>query len=174
MKPRTIASTIVCAVTVVAGAALAGCAPEPAPEPAALNISDAGARYLDAVCPVNAAWNAVDLEIDRLALAADHGEPGDTRPFQGALAKVEQRSLQAAEVLADETVAWPAEAEAAVAKVAKSLEADAAQAAEVTLLSADEIVAYRWKGAAATAKSGSDTRLALGLPAEADVACEAR
>ncbi|UTX54234.1 hypothetical protein [Leucobacter aridicollis] len=158
---------------VVAVLALTGCS-APEPEPEELTVSAAGARYLDAVCPVNQVWDNVDAALDRLRLAVARGDSADTGPIIVELEALQKSSAAAAERLTDPAVVWPDKAEAAVAAVAETLEADAQQAAEVAGLDADAIAGYSWEGGGTIAGAAADTRAALGLPADAGAACAER
>lgn len=155
---------------VTALAALSGCA-APEPEPEALTITEAGSRYLDAVCPVNAAWDEVDVEVDRLRIAISRGDSVDTAGYVDALAGMELASRAAVETLDDPLVAWPAEAEAAVAEVGDSLRADARHAEEAAELAAAAAVAHRWPDVSNIADAALRARVALGLPEDPAGAC---
>ncbi|TQL42050.1 hypothetical protein FB468_0030 [Leucobacter komagatae] len=161
------------ALAVVVVVALTGCT-APEPEPEELTVSAAGARYLDAICPVNAAWEGVDLEVDRLRLVLSRGDTGDTAAIGGALADLERASTAASETLSDETVAWPAKAEGGVAEVAETLAADAEQAARAAKLPAVDLVDYSWEGVKAIGSAAAATRAALGLPEGVGSACADR
>lgn len=156
---------------------LAACAPEPAPEPERLTISQAGARYLNAVCPVNSAWDEVDVEIDRLriAMARDSADSEvDARLFGEAMHELGAASARAEAELGDESVAWPQGAQHAIAKVRESLTADAEQAETAAAFTAIEASGYSWKGADQLARAAGDARAALDLPEDPEVACAAR
>ena len=146
--------------------------PEPEPEPEQLTISDAGARYLEAVCPVNAVWDAVDIEVDHLRVAAARGDAADTAAFAGVMHELQSASAAAEQTLGDEAVEWPAVAKGAVERVRASLEADAGQAERVARLAASDAASHTWEGAAAAASAAQEARAALGLPENARVACE--
>lgn len=150
---------------------LAGCTAAE-PEPEELTVTAAGARYLEAVCPVNEAWDAVDVEVERLRIAVARGEAGDTGDLGKLLATLEAQS--AAETLDDPSVAWPGGATPAVESVAKTLADDAEQAGSIAELEAQEAVDYRWDGAATIAETAAAARAALGLPEDPVVACAAR
>lgn len=153
-----------------------GCAsdptPEPEPEPEVLSASVAGGRYLDAVCPVNEAWDEADVEIDRLRIAQARGE-SDTRLFAEAMRRVGQQSAAAAEALdlEDSDEAWPADAETAIGRVEQSLRADAKEAEKAAKLPIGEAAGYAWQGSDAAAASAAEARAALGLPEDAVTAC---
>ncbi len=157
--------------------ALTGCSgePEPPPEPEVevLSASRAGGVYLDAVCPVNAAWDAADVELDRLRVAVGRGEAAqaDTRLFADAMEAVAAASGRAAEGLDTEQQEWPRSTEAAVEAVRDTLEADRKQAKRVAKLDAGEAVGYAWQGAAESAQAASEARAALGLPEDPVAAC---
>ena len=159
------------AAALIAAVSLAGCS-APAPEPEELTVSAAGARYLEAVCPVNAAWDGVDVELDRVKLLVSRGEQPDTAGVAAALDKLGAESLAAAEILDDPAVAWPAAAADSIAGVRETLTADAEQAAAVATLGAAELAGYRWEGSGEIATSAADTRAALGLPDDTRDACE--
>ncbi|KIP53158.1 hypothetical protein SD72_04845 [Leucobacter komagatae] len=161
------------AVAAVALLPLAGCT-APEPEPEELTVTGAGARYLDAVCPVNGAWDSVDVEVERLRIALARSEAGDETALGAALTTLERRSLAAAENLDDASVSWPADAEDAIAAVRDSLAADAEQARDVAELSAADAVAHEWEGAERIAATSAKARASLGLPDDPEVACEAR
>ncbi|PRI10851.1 hypothetical protein B4915_08135 [Leucobacter massiliensis] len=152
-----------------------GCSdPEP-PPPEVLSVSAAGGAYLDAVCPVNAAWDAADLELDRLRLAAGRGgERLDARPLAEALRGVATASERAAEELDAASRRWPAGTEAAVESVLASLQDDAAQARRVAKLDADELLGYAWQDADVTGEAAAAARAALGLPEDPEAACAER
>ena len=152
---------------------LAGCTAAE-PEPEELTVTAAGARYLDAVCPVNDAWDAVDVEVDRLRIAVARGEAGDVAALGEPLVELETLSAKAAETLTAESVAWPGSATAAVESVAETLAADAEQAASIGELDGQEVAAYRWKGAATVGETAAAARAALGLPEDPVAACAAR
>ncbi|WP_024356367.1 hypothetical protein [Leucobacter chironomi] len=153
---------------------LAGCAaPEPPPEPEVLSATKAGGVYLDAVCPVNAAWDDADAELDRLRIAVARGGDVqiDTARFATAMERVAEASAEAGEQLDTEQQSWPAVAEAPVASVRKTLQADRKQAASVAKLDAAEAVAYAWQGAAESGEAAAAARAALGLPDDPEAAC---
>lgn len=169
----------------VASFMLSGCAPEPViePEPELLTLTDAGQRYLDAVCPVNELWDAVDIEVDRLRIAVARGDDGsdgdgndgtDTRLFVVAVHALEDGIVSADELLGDKTVEWPRGAKRAIAAVQSTLSTDAEQARLVAEMNAAEIVAYSWKGTERLAAASLETRSALGLPEDPQLACELR
>lgn len=166
-------ATFLGGLAIVGALALTGCT-APEPEPEELTVTAAGARYLDAICPVNAAWESVDLEIDRLRLVLSRGEAGDTAAIGAALTELEHASTVASETLSDETVAWPAKAEGGVAEVAETLAADAEQAARAAKLPAADLVDYSWEGAKAIGSAAVTTRAALGLPEDLGSACADR
>lgn len=150
---------------------LSSCAPEPEPEPELLTISQAGERYLEAVCPLNDAWDEVDVEVDRLRIAVNRGEDPDTVHFVQALTKVSEVNETAAVSLEDETIAWPDGALDAVSGVRESLERDAEQIEVVREMSAVELSTYSWQGAEESGQSAYEARVALELPESAETAC---
>lgn len=153
---------------------LTGCGsgdPAPAePEPEPLSATRAGGLYLSAVCPVNDAWDAADLELDRLRLALGRGE-ADTEALAEALRDVADASAEAADELGPKRQSWPESASSAIAAVRASLTADERQALTVSKMSASKIVAYTWQGSDDIATAAADARAALGLPADAETAC---
>ncbi|MBL3698361.1 hypothetical protein [Leucobacter luti] len=155
----------------VAALLLAGCSqtpPEPTPE--VLTASTAGAAYLDAVCPVNTAWDLADVELDRLRLAVSRGsaDPDDTA---AALRHVADESKRAAASLDPKRSTWPAPAREAVAEVRQTLVADRKQALTVAKLDAKRMVAHTWEGAGDAAAAATAAHTALELPTEPDAAC---
>ena len=176
MKFRTRVATLAAAATLI----LVGCSGQaapaaPEPEPEVLSASEAGGIYLDAVCPVNAAWDAADLALERLRLIASRGEY-DTRRFAVAMDEVAAASKKAARELDPKTLdkeghAWPAAASADIAAVRKSLQADHKQAARVAKLTSSDVLGYSWKGAEEVGGAASAAREALALPADGESAC---
>ncbi len=154
---------------------LTGCsaAPAPDPEPEVLSASAAGAAYLDAVCPVNAAWDQADAALERLRVAVSLGER-DTEALSKALDGVAEASRTAASGLDPEQFTWPRPARAAVADVRKTLIADRAQAAKVAKLDAVDALAYSWSGADESAAASAAARAALELPEDPEAACAQR
>ncbi len=151
---------------------LTGCGsgdPDPV-EPEPLSATRAGGLYLSAVCPVNDAWDAADLELDRLRLALGRGE-ADTEALAEALRDVADASAEAADELGPKRHSWPESASSAIAAVRASLTADERQALTVSKMSASKIVAYTWQGSDDIATAAADARAALGLPADAETAC---
>lgn len=172
-RPRSaLLGALACAL--LAGG-IAGCAPqsEPAPEPEVLSVTTAGGVYLDAVCPVNAAWDEVDVELDRLRIAVARGgdEEIDTSRFADAMERVAEASSDAGKRLDTEQQSWPAQAEPAVESVRETLQADRKQALSVAKLDAEEAAAYDWKGAAEAGEAAAEARAALGLPEDPVTAC---
>ncbi|MFT4232509.1 MAG: hypothetical protein QM606_07030 [Leucobacter sp.] len=160
-------------------AGLAGCAREPvdeAPEPPkaeVLSASRAGGVYLESVCPVNDAWDAADVELDRLRIVAGrNGEASaDTHLFAEAMKGVATASEQAAEELGSKRQEWPAGAKEEVDAVRRTLESDRKQTLGLAKLDADRVLSYAWKGAEETAASAAAARAALGLPEDPVAAC---
>ncbi|WP_336651284.1 MULTISPECIES: hypothetical protein [unclassified Leucobacter] len=153
---------------------LVGCAsPEPAPAPEVLSATKAGGVYLDAVCPVNAAWDEADVELDKLRIAVARGGDAkiDTTRFAAAMGRVAEVSAEAGQQLDTEQQSWPAAAEAPVAEVRKTLQADRKQAVSVAKLDAVAAVGYVWQGAAESGEAAAAARAALGLPADPEAAC---
>jgi hypothetical protein len=132
--------------------ALTGCSGEaeapPEPEPEVLSASQAGGVYLDAVCPVNAAWDEADVM----------GEVADARE-------------RAAERLETKQQEWPRGTETAVEAVRDTLESDRKQARKVAKLDAADAVGYAWLGAEESAAAAAGARTALGLPEDPIAAC---
>ncbi len=152
---------------------LAGCA-SPEPEPRKLTASEAGTRYLSAVCPVNQAWDRADVELDRLRLVLARGSTAagkaQTAPFSEAMGEVGAASTRAAEELGSPGIVWPKAAAPTIDAVRASLAADAGQAKRVAKLDAAEAIAYRWDPGDA-AESDTRARAALGLTGEPQAAC---
>lgn len=149
---------------------LSGCSEAEPAEPEVLSASVAGGVYLDAVCPVNDAWDAADLELDRLRLALGRGE-GDAREIAAALREVAAASKTAAAELSSEEQTWPKAAQDPVAAVRKTLLDDKAQAERAAKLSVKELAAYSWEGSVEVATAAAEARAALDLPADAVLAC---
>lgn len=152
---------------------VSGCAPEPPPEPETLTPTRAATVYLEAVCPVNEAWDEADVELDRLRLAEARGESASTAAFAASMTEVAKRSGTAATSLTSEERTWPDAARDPVAAVAETLAADQAQAKRVAALPAAQAVDYRWEGVDDIGAAASEARAALELPADADAACAA-
>ncbi|MBC9943373.1 hypothetical protein ICL81_02355 [Leucobacter sp. cx-328] len=173
MKRFTQALVIGSAVALSLG--LAGCTKsEPEPQ-VKLSVSEAAAEYLDAVCPVNSAWDAADAEIDRLRIAVARGEDGiDTRLYADAITKVGEASSTAATQLTSADTVWPGAAGPLVAKVSSSLVADAKSAPGAAKLEAEQVIVYEWPGAERAGAAAATVREALGLPDDAVAACDAR
>ncbi|MEJ6490038.1 hypothetical protein PQI23_09915 [Leucobacter sp. USCH14] len=150
----------------------AGCA-EPEPEPEALSLTRAAEVYLEAVCPVNEAWDIADVELDRLRLAAQRGGETSTSAFADAMTNVADRSGAAASSLTSSERTWPDAARDPVADVAETLVTDREQAEQVAKLPVEQIVEYQWEGADGIGTAAAEARAALDLPADADAACEA-
>lgn len=148
-----------------------GCAPEPEPDPVVLTTTEAGSVYLDAVCPVNSAWDEVDLEIDRLRIAVERGE-ADTTAFASAMTELAEAHTAAAEALQPEDSTWPSGAQDEVTAVQKSLLADSEEALEAAELPAEEATTYSWQGAEQAAASGAAARDVLGITEDPVTACE--
>ncbi|MBC9953057.1 hypothetical protein ICM05_00145 [Leucobacter sp. cx-42] len=174
MKRFTQALVIGSAVALSLG--LAGCTKsEPETPQVKLSVSEAAAQYLDAVCPVNSAWDAADSEIDRLRIAVARGEGVvDTRLYADAISQVGEVSGKAATQLTSADVVWPAAAGPLVVKVASSLKADAKTAPTAAKLEAEQAVNYEWPGATQAGTAAAAVREALGLPDDAVAACDAR
>lgn len=180
----------VLAITAGAGLLLVGCSPQaqdapPTPKPEVLSASEAGGIYLDAVCPVNEAWDEVDVELDRLRLTLSRGEADteradtertDTERFADAMLGVAAASKTAAKQLdpkaqAKAGHAWPKDALDEIAEVARTLESDENQANRVAKLTAGKMTDYTWLGAAELGVAASAARESLGLPADGENAC---
>ncbi|MFD5599759.1 hypothetical protein ACFWHR_06840 [Leucobacter sp. NPDC058333] len=152
--------------------ATVGCsAPEPTPKPESLTVSRAGAVYLDAVCPVNDAWDTADVELDQLRLAVSRDLSPSTKKFSAAMTDVAEQSAIAKKKLTSPKRTWPAVADAPVAEVADTLETDRVQAQRVAKLTAAKAIAYDWAGAEEIGTAAAAARAALQLPADADSAC---
>lgn len=155
---------------------MTACAPEPEPEPVQLSITAAGGAYLDAVCPVNDAWDELDLAVDQLRLALDAG--GESTAAEEMLAEalddLGAASVRAARALEDTDQVWPAGAAQLVTQVAESLRADGAEAARVMKLAPEKAATLSWPGVAESAETATAARAALGLPADSAAACAER
>lgn len=170
LRLRHATSKFTALVVAALALALAACAPEPEPEPDLLTASEAGALYLDAVCPLNAVWDEADVEIDRLRIQVERGEDG-TQAFAASMTRVAEASDEAGRMLAHEDYAWPAAVQPEIDDVRASLQNDAAQALEVAEMSAAEAADYTWQGMDAAAESGARAREALELPEDPVAAC---
>lgn len=157
---------------VVLAALLSGCTSGAAPEPEVLSATKAGGLYLDAVCPVNGAWDDADVALDRLRLAEGRGD-GDEEAASvaTALRDVAEASEAAAKRLDPERRTWPASAREPVEDVRETLRSDAKQARTAAKLDADALLAYEWRGAEQVGASAASARAALGLPEDAEAAC---
>lgn len=172
MKRFTLALGVGTAAVLATG--LSGCtSAAPEPEPETLTLSEAGTRYLDVVCPVNAAWDAVDLEIDRLQIGITRGED-DTRLYAEALGKLADASSAAAKELQSADMVWPEAAAPLIDNVSASLSADAKAVPAARKLTATAIISYEWPGATESGKIAAEARAALDLPEDASAACAAR
>ncbi len=153
---------------------LTGCVgSEPPPEPEVLTVSQAGNAYLDAVCPVNAAWDQADAELEKLRLRLAQGA-AKPDALAAALEEVAAESAAAAKRLDPSRTTWPGGAQDAVAEVRTTLVADRAQAQKLAALEAEEMAEYRWKGADDTAAAAESARASLDLPSDSDAACAQR
>ncbi|TDP94657.1 hypothetical protein EDF62_1078 [Leucobacter luti] len=172
--PREVYKSLRHAIVAGAGIAmiltLASCSAPPPPEPEVLTASQAGGAYLDAVCPVNAAWDQADAELERLRIAALRG-PANESGVTDALAKVASASSRAAAQLDPKETTWPKPARAAVADVRRTLLDDREQALKLVKFDATALVDYSWKGGDETAAAAAAARTALALPSDPDVAC---
>ncbi|MBK0418945.1 hypothetical protein JD276_07845 [Leucobacter sp. CSA1] len=162
------AAALVAAATVALS--LAACAPDPEPEPEVLSVTEAGGVYLEAVCPVNAAWDEADVEIDRLRIGVARGEDFDTAPFAEAMSALADASGEAAEQLDAGDIVWPEEARDEIEEVRVTLVADRKQALAVAELPAEEAAGYMWDGDAAR-DAAVAARTVLGLPEDPAAAC---
>lgn len=163
-------------LVVLAAFSLTGCAPEPEPEPVVLTVSEAGSAYLGAVCPVNDAWDELDLAVDQLRLSLDAGGSQEVamERLDVALDRVGKQSLAAAKSLDDPERVWPTGAAKRVREVADTLTADHAVTVKVTKLTPEQAAAFEWPGAAESAETAAAAREALGLPADTELACAER
>lgn len=169
------------AVAAIAGLMLVGCSGQadseaPEAEPEVLSASEAGGIYLEAVCPVNASWDAADVELERLKLTVSRGDD-DTARFAAAMNEVATASKTAVKALDPKTLdteghAWPKAASADIEAVRKTLANDQKQAARVAKLTASEAVNYAWQGADEVGTASSAARESLGLPSDGQSACE--
>lgn len=155
--------------------ALTGCAAvsEPVTAPSELTVSAAGQEYLAAVCPVNEAWDEVDVAVDQLRIVHARGAagPNDDKALQDALVQVATVSESAASGLEPVYFTWPESASAEVDKVRETLEADVKQVRRVIALTGDTLVNYTWEGADTNAAAAAAARAALGLPEDPETAC---
>lgn len=161
------------AASAAAALLLIGCqaaALEEPPEPEVLSATKAGGLYLSAVCPVNEAWDELDVEVDRLRIAQSRGEDG-TEGFSEAMLAVGEASERAAKQLEPKDRAWPEDAVDEVEAVRDTLRDDAKQAEKVADLPIEKATVYSWKGAADAGVAAAEAREALGLPADAVTAC---
>lgn len=176
MKLRLRALTIIaCAGLLLTGCSAQGSAPAANPEPEVLSASEAGGMYLDAVCPVNEAWDEADVERDRLRLTFSRGED-DTQRFAAAMKNVATASATAAKALDPRVLdkagrAWPKQALDEIADVQRTLESDRTQASKVAELDANEAVDYIWQGSEELGTAASAARSVLGLPEDGESAC---
>ncbi|UOR00356.1 hypothetical protein MUN77_09210 [Leucobacter allii] len=170
-RRETAAAVLATTAAIVAAAfGLVGCAPEPEPEPEPLSVTEAGSVYLEAVCPVNDAWDAADLQIDLLRIELARGGD-DASGFADAMVAVSRASGAAARELDAAEQSWPDAASEEIAAVRKTLAQDRRQAARVAKLPADEAVAYAWQGGDAIGETALAARRALGLPDDGEAAC---
>lgn len=140
-----------------------------------LTITQAGGAYLDAVCPVNDAWDDLDLAVDQFRLALDGGNSsGAEDRFTEALTALGTKSRTAARTLEDSDQIWPAGAASSVEEVAESLREDFDESVRAAKLDPEDAVALTWPGATESAAAASAVREALGLPAEGREACAER
>lgn len=163
------------AVAAIAVLLLSGCSgaqddAQPEPKPEVLSATKAGGLYLSAVCPVNDAWDELDVEVDRLRIALGRGEDS-TVAFEKAMRAVASASEQAAKQLEPKNQAWPKGASDEVEAVRDSLRADAKQAAKVAELPIDKAANYAWKDTAEAAAASASAREVLSLPGDAVAAC---
>lgn len=148
---------------------LSACAADE-PEPEKLSASQAGGVYLDAVCPVNTAWDVVDVELDRLRTQLARGDE-DSTAIEEALAQLGDASAAAAEALDATTHEWPREAAGPVESVRETLIADRKQAAALAKRPAADIAEYSWEGGTEAGAAAAEARAALGLPEDPVFAC---
>ncbi|WP_244304641.1 hypothetical protein [Leucobacter viscericola] len=160
------------AVVIVAIALTAGCAAQdPKPQkPEVLTASRAGGVYLDAVCPINEAWDSADYELDRLRLVVGRGG-SNSKAFAASMQGVAEASATAAKQLAPKDQAWPEEAKAHIAEVRDTLLADQKQALKVAKLPAKDAVVYTWQDREDIGVAAAEARASLGLPADPELAC---
>ena len=161
------------ATLLISAIVLSGCAGAPEPEPEVLSASEAGTAYLDAVCPVNAAWDQADAELERLRVAVTLGDR-DVAPLAAALAEVATQSSAGAKRLDPERAVWPSSAATEVEAVRATLVSDQAQAREFAKLDAAAALEYTWEGAAESAEAAAAARAALELPDDPELACAER
>lgn len=175
VTPLRCAAVVVALPALVFAFALTSCTGQGAePKSAApetLTASEAGGEYLEVVCPVNAAWDDADVELDRVRIALGRGE-SDTSALADALQHVADASEEAAERLDSERHVWPKSAQEPVKAVRATLISDQKQAAKVAKLPAEETVSYAWEGQEEAATAALEARTALELPADPASACE--
>lgn len=161
------------ALVLLAAVTLSGCSGAPEPEPEVLSASEAGTAYLDAVCPVNEAWDRADAELERFRIAVTLGDR-DVAPLAAALTEVAKASGEGAKRLDPERAVWPREASDEVEAVRATLLSDRAQARELAERDASAILDYAWEGAGENAAAATAARAALELPDDPDAACAER
>lgn len=167
---------LACALLVTTGCA--SLTPVP-PEPEVLTASTAGATYLDAVCPVNEAWDEADVVIDSLRVVVSGDASGGEvdvdqarADYVAALESVGAASTEAAAALSPEDRVWPDGAAATVEKIHASLLADAEEIEGAAELSAKEAADYIWD-VGDIAVVSAEARAALDLPEDPEFACAA-
>lgn len=141
-----------------------------AQQPEVLSATKAGGLYLSAVCPVNDAWDQLDVEVDRLRIAQTRGE-GDTDAFAEAMQAVGTASMRAAKQLEPKDRSWPEQAVDEIEAVRDSLREDAKQSEKVSRLPLTQAATYAWKGAEEAGAAAAAAREVLGLPSDPVAAC---
>lgn len=176
MRIRTLRSS---AALCVIAACLVSCAPEadPPAEPTVLTLTSAAETYLDAVCPLNSAWDRVDTRVDALRQAISAGSPESgalLHAVRSELRHTAQVGERAAAALGAADLKWPAEAEASVGAVIDSLQRDATEIGQVLELSAERTAAYTWADPGTADALAGRVRADLGLPDDPRAACQGR
>lgn len=135
---------------------LVGCqaaeTPEAAPEP--LTLSEAGARYLGIVCPLNADWDRLDLTVDVLRQHPNAGA-AELAAAKAAAAQLSAANSDALAELDQAEGSWPSAASPAIAELRAQIDA------EITVLGR-------------AARADQEAFLALAWPDPGDSAARAR
>ena len=163
-------------VLLTALTAVTGCAGQAEPEPERLTVTGAGTVYLEAVCPINAAWDEADAAIDALRIVVAR-EPADTAAEASALTHaiaalgtVNDETEQAITQLDPATHTWPDIALDPVEDVREQLRLSVEQVDRVRALEATEMAEHQWV-AGESSDVAAAARASLGLPDTAEVAC---
>jgi hypothetical protein len=137
-----------------------------------LSVSQAADQYLSVVCPVNDAWNALDLSIDNLRLELDHGH-ADAADATQKLKRFEKVATRAATELRKQRDSFPKSVHEPAADVADALERDADTAAKAVKLDAQKLAEFSWPNTEDTAQKTQIARKKLSLSADATTSCDA-